>query len=435
VAIPAGHVVWTSTLRVTNGISLIGAGTNLTKITASGVTVVNIAIPTSKPVRISGISFDCDYAHSAILLIGIPLTGFRVDHCRFQGGYRTVEPSGMCYGVIDHCTFVDPRIGVGPTGDDDFAWSRPVQPGTTNCVCIEDCEFWFTSSVNSAPPGVSAWPQELVYHQEGTRSIIRHCTFDATGYTASQDLNFIDAHGNQNYYSNNPSSDFRGTVLLECYNNTFRGFKSGRFMYFRGGSLLVYGNTMTNITSASSFPIVLTEEEGWQTSFFQPLRTSWPAQDQITNSFFWNNTYNGSPTAPYTTSWNNSSDSIFIQLGRDYWLHSVEPTNAYYPYVPLVYPHPLVSANRAVVNSVRAEAAALPSSGVAPLVVAFSSAGSFAAVGSAPTYLWTFGDGSISTAPSPTHKYQSPGNYAVRLIVSDGVTTMSSRVITVSVKP
>jgi PKD repeat protein len=435
--IPAGTELWGSTLQVTKGLTLLGAGTNLTRINGSGANTVYVALQADKPVRISGIGFNCDYGHSAILMVGIPLTAFRIDHCRFQGGYRTVQPSGWCYGVIDHCAFVDPRIGVGPVGDGDFAWLRPVQPGTTNCVCIEDCEFWFTSAVNTPPPGVSAWPQQLIYHQEATRSIIRHCSFDATGYTAdSQDFSFIDGHGNQNYYSNNPSADFRGTVLIECYSNVFRSYQSGRFMYYRGSSLLVYGNTMTNVATASSFPIVLTEEEGWQTDFFQPLRTVWPAQDQITNSYFWGNTYNGNLTTPYITALNNYSDAIFIQEGRDYWLHAPGVTNVYYPYAPLAYPHPLVRGQdtRAAVNTAVAMIRATATSGVAPLTVSFSSGGSYGAKGVSLSYYWAFGDGATSTDANPVHSYSQPGVYGSRLTVSDGISTSASGVATITVR-
>jgi hypothetical protein len=437
VKIPAGTELWSSTLQIKKGLILLGAGTNLTRINGSGANIMYVTLPVDKPVRISGIGFNCDYGHSAILMVGIPLTAFRVDHCRFQGGYRTVQPSGWCYGVIDHCTFVDPRIGVGPVGDGDFAWQRPVQPGTTNCVCIEDCEFWFTSAVNTPPPGVSAWPQQLIYHQEGTRSLIRRCLFDGTGYTAdSQDLSFIDGHGNQNYYSNNPSADFRGTILVECYSNVFRSFRADRFMYYRGGSLLVYGNTMTNIATASSFPIVLTEEEGWQTAFFQPLRTEWPAQDQITNSYFWGNVYNGNPTAAYITALNNYSDAIFIQEGRDYWLHAPDPTNVYYPYTPLPYPHPLAASQdvKATVKSTVAMIRAFPTSGVAPLAVSFSSGGSYGAAGVSLSYYWVFGDGTTSTDANPVHSYAGPGDYKVRLAVSDGTGTSTSGAVTIMVR-
>jgi hypothetical protein len=36
------------------------------------------------------------------------------------------------------------------------------------------------------------------------------------------------------------------------------------------------------------------------------------------------------------------------------------------------------------------------------------------------TYLWDFGDGSISTEPNPCHKYLNAGMYSLRLVVNDG---------------
>jgi glucose/arabinose dehydrogenase len=80
-----------------------------------------------------------------------------------------------------------------------------------------------------------------------------------------------------------------------------------------------------------------------------------------------------------------------------------------------------------------AVAAANPSSGPAPLAVAFSSAGSFDPEGQPVTYSWTFGDGTTSTAPNPSHTYTVTGQYVVRLSVSDGVSTTLANPLTVAV--
>ncbi|GLZ28912.1 hypothetical protein Lesp02_11020 [Lentzea sp. NBRC 105346] len=55
-----------------------------------------------------------------------------------------------------------------------------------------------------------------------------------------------------------------------------------------------------------------------------------------------------------------------------------------------------------------------------PLTVHFSSAGSNDPDGDPITYLWTFGDGTTSTDPNPTHTYIAKGVYTARLTVSDG---------------
>ena len=69
-------------------------------------------------------------------------------------------------------------------------------------------------------------------------------------------------------------------------------------------------------------------------------------------------------------------------------------------------------------------------SGAAPLTVNFSSAGSSDPEGQPLSYSWTFGDGSASTAPNPSHTYAQAGQYTARLSVSDGTnTTISTPIV------
>ena len=78
-------------------------------------------------------------------------------------------------------------------------------------------------------------------------------------------------------------------------------------------------------------------------------------------------------------------------------------------------------------------ASANPTSGPAPLTVAFSSAGSSDPEGHALTYSWTFGDGASSSAANPGHTYAQEGPYSARLAVSDGVNTTLGAPFTISV--
>ncbi len=55
-----------------------------------------------------------------------------------------------------------------------------------------------------------------------------------------------------------------------------------------------------------------------------------------------------------------------------------------------------------------------PTSGVAPLTVAFTNT----STGSITSYAWTFGDGGTSTAASPSHVYSAAGTYTVKLTVT-----------------
>jgi glucose/arabinose dehydrogenase len=66
------------------------------------------------------------------------------------------------------------------------------------------------------------------------------------------------------------------------------------------------------------------------------------------------------------------------------------------------------------------KASASPMSGIPPLTVSFSSAGTSDADGDALTYLWDFGDLTTSVEANPTHMYTRAGRFAVMLTVSDG---------------
>ncbi|MFY1670320.1 PQQ-dependent sugar dehydrogenase [Plantactinospora sp. WMMB334] len=80
-----------------------------------------------------------------------------------------------------------------------------------------------------------------------------------------------------------------------------------------------------------------------------------------------------------------------------------------------------------------AVASANRTSGPSPLTVSFSSAGSTDPEGGALSYLWTFGDGTTSTAANPTKTYPANGRYTPTLRVTDptGLTGTASLVITV----
>ena len=74
-----------------------------------------------------------------------------------------------------------------------------------------------------------------------------------------------------------------------------------------------------------------------------------------------------------------------------------------------------------------------PRSGPAPLLVAFTSAGSFDPEGLPLSYAWTFGDGGTSTQANPTHSYATEGTFVARLTVSDGPNPTTSGAINISV--
>ena len=77
---------------------------------------------------------------------------------------------------------------------------------------------------------------------------------------------------------------------------------------------------------------------------------------------------------------------------------------------------------------------ASPSDPEAGETVAFDASGSSDADGSVASYEWDFGDGSSATGASPSHTYDSPGDYTVSVTVTDddGATATATQTVSVS---
>ncbi len=90
-----------------------------------------------------------------------------------------------------------------------------------------------------------------------------------------------------------------------------------------------------------------------------------------------------------------------------------------------------ISASSAGNQPPTASATAAPTSGKAPLVVAFTGSGTDSD-GTIASYAWTFGDGGTSSAQSPSHTFASPGNYTATLTVTDNGGTTGSSTVAIS---
>ncbi|TSC69106.1 MAG: hypothetical protein G01um101456_351, partial [Parcubacteria group bacterium Gr01-1014_56] len=82
-------------------------------------------------------------------------------------------------------------------------------------------------------------------------------------------------------------------------------------------------------------------------------------------------------------------------------------------------PVPVVSAN--------------PTSGLAPLTVNFSSAGSGDPDGDPVSFSWNFGDGATSTQTQPVHTYTTNGTYTAALTVTDSQGSSASKSIAITI--
>jgi len=78
-----------------------------------------------------------------------------------------------------------------------------------------------------------------------------------------------------------------------------------------------------------------------------------------------------------------------------------------------------------------------PTSGVAPVAVNFSGAGSSDPDGTIASYAWTFGDGTTGTGATVSHTYAAAGSYTARLTVTDnkGATGTTTVTITATTDP
>lgn len=350
VQIPAGSSTWATNLLVTNAIYIIGAGTNSTHITRTNGITFWMRPATNLPIRISSIQFTAGYLTEGPIYIDgkresdssrASISAFRVDNCRFNGGKRAVWPVGWAYGVVDHNTFINCDVSVSPQGDNTAAWNRGVMYGTTNAVVMENNVFMVD---DSAP----FEPNEQIYHYSGATSATRFNVFDFTSATSYNGLPF-ESHGNNGSGIVDPYTTnalfVRGQPVVEIYGNTMAVHHTYRFIYLRGGGGIIASNTLTYSSGATPASVYLTDEETWQTALFSPLRTNWPANDQITNSFYWANTLNSSPITISVT----GSDTNVIRENRDYWNQAPNATNGspagiLSSYAPLIYPHPLVTA-------------------------------------------------------------------------------------------
>lgn len=73
-----------------------------------------------------------------------------------------------------------------------------------------------------------------------------------------------------------------------------------------------------------------------------------------------------------------------------------------------------------------------PTSGLTPLMVSFSSAGSNDPDGDDITFLWNFGDGATSNEANPSHEYATNGTYNAVLTLTDIYGAMASKSITIN---
>lgn len=396
VLVPSGSCTWTSTVSIANkGITLQGAGINLTNITdqgAGGAALIVSGASATNFVNISGITFIKSASHpwGMIQISGARFSvAFRFHHNRLltpSSGSRGINVSDV-YGLIDH-NVIDATASTGSiqsisifgsnVGTDGgyTPWTQPLALGSINAVYVEDNVITYNTSNTGTEDSLDAY--------SGARFVVRH-----------NQINNISMghHGTD-------SGAMRSPVSFEVYDNIFTNNSTKRIRGWtvRGGTGVFFNNTYGGTVQTGWYDIALLLYRACSSNFsyWQKCNgTRWeisstdfstdasrqcsttggvrflsPNADQVSVSgtrFF-----DGSGTGGYPCrdqpgigpgqvsepiyAWNNSGVSIgpwnmadpgncnglgitnYIAINRDYFTNTPRPG-----YAAFTYPHPLTA--------------------------------------------------------------------------------------------
>jgi hypothetical protein len=377
VAVPPGTCTWTSPLTITKGITLQGAGPQATVIN-SGVGSGNYlltynpdssSISNDRAFRITGFTFDMKNNSSGLHLTNnsstLAITKVRIDNNAFRNVTGSgssldapcirVGDNGQVYGVIDSNTFTDCKTVGNNYGSQEISWNNfTFSYGTVNNMYWEDNTFTGNSVFH--------------YGGWGGRYVSRFNTYDFKD--GSWEVVW-DVHGNQ------PGGVY-STMGCEIYRNTVTLARSTTILDHRGGSCMVFQNTLSGTNGSWQI------REEYDDSIDPESN---PQPMRVSNSYYFHNMVNGSNVNPtetqdccnaiapnvnywmYTSSFNGSSGVGVGALsarpsscttGVGYWatdqgswnskgasgvFYKCTATNTWSPYyTPLAYPHPLRGA-------------------------------------------------------------------------------------------
>ena len=304
VMIPSGNCIWTSTLTITKGIALIGAGIGKTIIdkTTSG-DIISYTIPNPSVYsffRLSEIEFDLNNMASGPYIenpSGYHEPRIRIDHNYFLNcASHSWRLQGQVYGVVDNNLFTgntwQRRYGSNSVSWNNIAYSY----GGEENLYVED-----NIIVQSKYDGLN---------QLGLGSILveRYNTINYTTITSSSNFYPWDSHGNQDWNSND------ATMGREIYGNKIdANNKNVKLFYHRGGMALLFWNKIVNSGSAW---ITLQEEcddcyYGHTCAICSPKPMCSPnGQPQhVSDSYYWNNRFGKTGTSLVVDITLSNSDS------------------------------------------------------------------------------------------------------------------------------
>lgn len=382
VIVPAGSSTWNSPLVITKGINLKGDGIGATVITGNinnrNVGLVNYEPSNpalNEPFMLSGFTFDGSLTSMGVTIKNtslIPLTKVRIALCRFtRGNYIGLKITGPVYGVADHNQYAFNKDDTEVISYDQKAYDNLVSSyGTADA-------FFFEASIFEGS-------DMMFQNSNAAQFVFRHNTI-----MKHSNVQMMDLHGNNHDPVIPGYTKARAPLNAEVYGNVFNSIRSSAghmWMLHRGGSLLMYDNTIVG-TSINSFirlaeyddfddnliPVIvrhnstsyICKQDHTATAVTEPgtlgglaywditakvpdVYVTWTvghlyrfstSYDPVIDTYFYNNTENGNPVPVL---FNNVADQKYIVKNINYWL--TDPRTQTIKgriYTPYVYPHPL----------------------------------------------------------------------------------------------
>jgi hypothetical protein len=312
VTVPSGNCTWNTTLTITYGITLQGAGVDSTVVTSSGGIALisaapdSTAISNSENIKITGFTFNGAGSSQTLLSLqgasGItgtkPYQYYIIGDNKFENNNPSsstlvgaciqsdADGNGQLRGVIYHNTFDRCNILLRLFSNDDTReWSNTafnqLAYGNEDSVYFEDNTIMYSSSYSGDNPG---W----IEVGQGGRLVARYNTWNLTNATTPQEV--WDVHGFQ-FWNGTLNSGETGTMITEYYGNTLTNMGTYRWINDRSSWGLFFDNIMTG--SGSNDVNLYGESPGDAScpSQIYPVPTNY--NPLVNNTYFFNNTLNG----------------------------------------------------------------------------------------------------------------------------------------------
>ena len=284
VEVPSGSATWSNRLTITKGLWLKGAGIDQTIITYGSSNIIKYApsasaIANNEAFVLTGFTLDGNDANVVDGMLNLTnttttaITNVVISNNKFKRGRNGIFIRGSIYGVACENEFDLVYTVLRDMGLDRISWDNlPYSYGSVDNFYFEDNRIYFSSSM----AGIG-W----VEGGQGGRYVLRYNTWDLANTSGFPDI--WDIHGNQS-----AAGEQYSTIVVEIYGNMHINGRTGRWVYDRGGQTLTFNNVFN---SASGQPVIQLAEE-----YDDSLSPSNFGIQHINNTYYWNNTHNGTTT-------------------------------------------------------------------------------------------------------------------------------------------